>query len=308
MKKSIAPTFFYDDATSKYRETASSIIFAVMDSGAATFNAFLASASTITTVGELKDLIKAKQSPDFDDIVANKLALWHASINDNQSRLMQGDFRADSKKIANKFFEPAFQHIRFLNEFMQGAYALPVTEGSISGLSAVGERSLKKPEQPLRYYSLTCDLRLGLYFNAAPRNYGSSDMHTLIQALSECRDIYLSKNRIQNTDRIRYLTYSLLYARLLILEYCLSIAGSRDSFSCQRWMFLQVATPVFEDIFQALFQPTFQPISQYFHSHVVSSTIMNIVQERFKNVQMLLRGRTPSSAIYSNFLVVLDEL
>ncbi|KAF9189806.1 hypothetical protein BGZ51_009273 [Haplosporangium sp. Z 767] len=263
MKKSIAPTFFYDDATSKYRETASSIIFAVMDSGAATFNAFLASASTITTVGELKDLIKAKQSPDFDDIVANKLALWHASINDNQSRLMQGDFRADSKKIANKFFEPAFQHIRFLNEFMQGAYALPVTEGSISGLSAVGERSLKKPEQPLRYYSLTCDLRL-------------------------------------------------LYARLLILEYCLSIAGSRDSFSCQRWMFLQVATPVFEDIFQALFQPTFQPtfqpISQYFHSHVVSSTIMNIVQERFKNVQMLLRGRTPSSAIYSNFLVVLDEL
>ncbi len=32
------------------------------------------------TIGDLKDEIKAKQSPDFDDIVANKLTLWRVSI------------------------------------------------------------------------------------------------------------------------------------------------------------------------------------------------------------------------------------
>jgi len=44
-------------------------LFCLVD-GEATSNAFPVSASTTTTVGEFKDLIKAKQSPDFDDIVA----------------------------------------------------------------------------------------------------------------------------------------------------------------------------------------------------------------------------------------------
>lgn len=143
----------------------------------------------------------------------------------------------------------------------------------------------------------------GLYFNAGAADYGSSDVYTFTQAVLARPDIYLSQDNTQNTDRIRHLTFGLLYTRLLILEYCLNIAGSRDTFSCQRWMLLQVATPVFEDVFQALFGP----ISQYFHNHVVPSTIMDIVQERFKNVQKLLNGRTPSFAVHSKFLVILDE-
>ncbi|KAF9178796.1 hypothetical protein BGZ50_007463 [Haplosporangium sp. Z 11] len=258
-----------------------------------------------------------------------------------------GNLHADIKKISDKFFDPASQYTRFLNEFVQGAYDLPVTEGSISGLPTVRSRGLKErrttpsllffdlpssvqsdavhnqAEKILAEYPGTRFLPLfgvsgcgktrtvmdllsrswGLYFNAGPRDYGSSDMHTLARALPEHHDIYLSENKIQNTDRVRYLTYGLLYARLSILEYCLSIAGTRDSFSCQRWMLLQVATPVFEDVFQALFLP----ISQYFHSHVVPSTIIDIVQERFRSVQKLLRGRTLSSATHSKFLVTLDE-
>ncbi|KAF9083847.1 hypothetical protein BGX29_002878, partial [Mortierella sp. GBA35] len=255
------------------------------------------------------------------------------------------DIRADLDKIADEFFNPASQYITFLNEFVQGSYDLPVTEGSISGLPTVGKRGLERPRTApsLLFVNLPAQSGIprnqaeriltdfpgkrhlplfgvsgcgktrtavdllsrswGFYFNAGAADYGSSDMHTLVQALSQHRDIYLSDNRLDNTDRIRYLTYGLLYARLLILEHCLNIAGSKDTFSCQRWMLLQVATPAFEDVFQALFQP----ISDYLHSHVVPSIIANIVQQRFKEVHKLLRGRTPSSPAHSKFLMVLDE-
>jgi hypothetical protein len=43
-------------------------------------NAFPISTSTITTVGELKDLIKAKNTIDFNDVDANKLILWRVSV------------------------------------------------------------------------------------------------------------------------------------------------------------------------------------------------------------------------------------
>ncbi|KAF9079299.1 hypothetical protein BGX23_004440, partial [Mortierella sp. AD031] len=54
-------------------------LFCLVD-GEATSNAFPVSSSTTTTVGELKDLIKAKKSPEFDDIAADKLALWRVLI------------------------------------------------------------------------------------------------------------------------------------------------------------------------------------------------------------------------------------
>ncbi|KAF9577895.1 hypothetical protein BGW38_006610, partial [Lunasporangiospora selenospora] len=44
-----------------------------------TSNAFPVS-TTAATVGELKKLIKAEKSPEFDDIAADKLTLWRASI------------------------------------------------------------------------------------------------------------------------------------------------------------------------------------------------------------------------------------
>ncbi|KAF9580019.1 hypothetical protein BGW38_003496, partial [Lunasporangiospora selenospora] len=42
--------------------------------------AFPVSASTATTFGELKDLIKAKKAPEFDDVAADKLTLWRVSV------------------------------------------------------------------------------------------------------------------------------------------------------------------------------------------------------------------------------------
>ncbi|KAI1302690.1 hypothetical protein EDD11_005566 [Mortierella claussenii] len=53
--------------------------FCLVD-GEATSNAFPVSTSTTTTVGELKDLIKTKKAPRFDDVAADELTLWRVSI------------------------------------------------------------------------------------------------------------------------------------------------------------------------------------------------------------------------------------
>ncbi|KAF9083815.1 hypothetical protein BGX23_011091 [Mortierella sp. AD031] len=49
-------------------------------SGDSTSNAFSVKIPSSDTVDDLKNLIKTKQSPDFDDIVAKNLTLWRVSI------------------------------------------------------------------------------------------------------------------------------------------------------------------------------------------------------------------------------------
>ncbi|KAG9064679.1 hypothetical protein KI688_002937 [Linnemannia hyalina] len=368
------------------------ILFCLVD-GLPSSRAFEIEVSETRTVAHLKDLIRAKQSPTFNDITGDQLTLWRVSIpvlpaNKHRpiflneflesatelspaTRLSKvfpeelpeetvhiivqrpaPDVRADLSKIVDSLFDPTSQHTAFLSEFVQGIHNLPVTSGRISGLPCVGKRGLDRPRTApsLMFFDLpspvqrdmthnqaekilaefpgirhlplfgvsgcgktrtTVDLlsrSWGLYFNAGAADYGSSDMHTLVQALSVHSDVYVSKDIKQNTERIRCLTYGLLYARLVILERCLNIVGTRDTFSCQRWMLLQVATPAFEDIFHELFQS----ISTYIHICLPRSTTMNstmaiIVQEQFRKVQELLRGRSPSSTVHSKFLVILDE-
>jgi hypothetical protein len=56
-------------------------LFCLVD-GEATSNAFSIKIPSNDTVDDLKDLIKTKKTPEFDDIAADKLALWRVSIPD----------------------------------------------------------------------------------------------------------------------------------------------------------------------------------------------------------------------------------
>ncbi|KAF9313860.1 hypothetical protein BGZ91_006145 [Linnemannia elongata] len=56
-------------------------------SGDSTSNAFSVKIPSNDTVDDLKNLIKTKQSPDFDDIIAKNLALWRVSIPDDDDDL-----------------------------------------------------------------------------------------------------------------------------------------------------------------------------------------------------------------------------
>lgn len=53
------------------------ILFCVVDGESTPFPVEIESAKT---VGQLKDAIKEKKSPEFDDIAADKLTLWRVSI------------------------------------------------------------------------------------------------------------------------------------------------------------------------------------------------------------------------------------
>ncbi|KAG0273467.1 hypothetical protein BGZ96_004838, partial [Linnemannia gamsii] len=54
-------------------------LFCLVD-GEATSQAFPVEIESTKTIGDLKDAIKAKKAPEFDDTAANKLTLWRVSI------------------------------------------------------------------------------------------------------------------------------------------------------------------------------------------------------------------------------------
>ncbi|KAG0047173.1 hypothetical protein BGZ89_005029, partial [Linnemannia elongata] len=53
-------------------------LFCLLD-GETTSNAFSVKIPSSDTIDDLKKLIKVEQSPDFDDIAANNLTLWHVA-------------------------------------------------------------------------------------------------------------------------------------------------------------------------------------------------------------------------------------
>ncbi|KAG0272951.1 hypothetical protein BGZ95_011248 [Linnemannia exigua] len=294
-------------------------------------------ASPSHTVAHLKTLIKTKLPLALHDIEGDQLTLWRVSILydgnhndisillknlsaeektklDDPEALLSGVFtreppetihiiyqrppvaglEADLNKIAEKFFNSTTRpYAKFLKEFVQGFHELPVRCGKTRTAMDLLSRSW------------------GLYFNASSGDYGSDDMNQIIETLMCHPNIYLSANdKKRNTERVRQLAFGLAYARLLILEHCLRIAAGNkdtDTFTCQRWMLLQVATPAFRDVFFSLFAD----IGLYLRTHYkdVSSLMMqSIVHERFESVQRLVRNRTSSAAaVHSKFLVVLDE-
>ncbi|KAG0196176.1 hypothetical protein BGX33_001959, partial [Mortierella sp. NVP41] len=148
-------------------------LFCLVD-GEATTNAFPVEIESTKTIGDLKDLIKAKQSPDFDDIVANSLTLWRVSIpddDDNDEHPILLDKVSEKKKLKattklSKVFDTELPedtiHVivqrppqgdlqtdvkkitdkffapgpitNFLDVFVRGEKKLPVTSGLIRGL------------------------------------------------------------------------------------------------------------------------------------------------------------------------------
>ncbi|KAI8357233.1 hypothetical protein B0O80DRAFT_309545 [Mortierella sp. GBAus27b] len=69
--------------------------------GEATDNAFPVSTSSATTVGELKKLIKAKETNQFSDVDANQLTLWKVciAITDNEELPILLDRLNEKKKL-----------------------------------------------------------------------------------------------------------------------------------------------------------------------------------------------------------------
>ncbi|KAG0285780.1 hypothetical protein BGZ97_007676, partial [Linnemannia gamsii] len=140
-------------------------------------NAFPVPISSAETVGELKDKIKTKKAPRFDDVAADELSLWRVSIPDDDDddeipidkkklratrgllevfpdkppkntihviveRPPSGDLRADIEKIADRFFAAGSPASDFLDANVRGEFKLPITTSGIKGLPKVLRRGV----------------------------------------------------------------------------------------------------------------------------------------------------------------------
>ncbi|KAF9376201.1 hypothetical protein CPB97_010991 [Podila verticillata] len=141
-------------------------LFCLVD-GEAASNAFPVNIMPSKTIGDLKDLIKTKKAPRFDDVAADELTLWRVSIPDDDDedlpislgsvpekkklkatsklskvfdtelpedtihvlvqRPLPGDLRVDIKKITDKFFAPGTPITDFLDAYVRGERHVPVT-------------------------------------------------------------------------------------------------------------------------------------------------------------------------------------
>ncbi|KAG0247041.1 hypothetical protein BG011_002154, partial [Mortierella polycephala] len=54
-------------------------LFCVVN-GESTSNAFPVEIESTKTIGDLKELIKVERTPEYDDIAADRLTLWRATI------------------------------------------------------------------------------------------------------------------------------------------------------------------------------------------------------------------------------------
>ncbi|KAF9314604.1 hypothetical protein BG003_003982 [Podila horticola] len=74
--------------------------------GEPTSNAFPVEIKSTKTIGDLKDLIKTKKTPEFDDIAADKLTLWRVTIpitdDDNEIPILLNNITSDRKKFGPK--------------------------------------------------------------------------------------------------------------------------------------------------------------------------------------------------------------
>ncbi|KAG0211656.1 hypothetical protein BGX33_004159 [Mortierella sp. NVP41] len=125
----------------------------------------------------------------------------------------------------------------------------------------------------------------GFYFNAGLKDLGSDDIHSIVTTITAYDSIYLTPDKARNSSRVHYLTFGLLCARLLILDFCLRASHSSKIFS--------FATPAFKDVFQILFRD-------------IGCCIRNYAsQDLFDEVQQRLVDRDTH---LPKFLITMDEV
>ncbi|KAG0334544.1 hypothetical protein BG004_000363, partial [Podila humilis] len=150
--------------------------------------------------------------------------------------------------------------------------------------------------------------RWGFYFNASPKDLGSSDITLLVDHI-ESRT---QEDRLANNREARIVTYLLLLSRLKILQHCLAVPGSCQTFTSARWTILQTCPHIFNnDLFNLLFH-TFLTLSPGDSTRSTEIDLQIALQEEIQVTKDLLvkhgrQGGLPSFKYNDNLLVVFDE-
>jgi hypothetical protein len=95
-------------------------------------SAFPVSIATAKTIGELKDAIKAKKSPEFNDIAADKLTLWKVSIpsteDEDESPIILG-----AQSDRNKLVHPTSKIAKYFQDGADGEHIHIIIQRPFTG-------------------------------------------------------------------------------------------------------------------------------------------------------------------------------
>jgi hypothetical protein len=123
-------------------------------------------------------------------------------------------------------------------------------------------------------------LQWGFYFNALEKDHGSDDLSFLARYID--KEISSKQDLKKNTATARKVTLLLFLSRLLILRFCLSVSGCRDTFSSKSWALLQVCPVMFTDVFSTLFNHL---LSHLDPKIISETTIWAVVRNNFVSIK-----------------------
>ncbi|KAK3811524.1 MAG: hypothetical protein JOS17DRAFT_779931 [Linnemannia elongata] len=106
----------------------------------------------------IKEKMKLKATHDLSDVFKKTLPKRTTYI--IVERPQPSDLHTDIKKIADKFFASGSDVAKFLDAFVKGQGASPVTSGPLEGLPTVGRRQFGKPPETLRGFVLYLDVKV----------------------------------------------------------------------------------------------------------------------------------------------------
>ncbi|KAF9402540.1 hypothetical protein BGZ94_004878, partial [Podila epigama] len=148
----------------------------------------------------------------------------------------------------------------------------------------------------------------GFYLNGSQADRGSKDITTLYMSAEKMPARYFSSDKVQNGLNIQAITGCLLISRLIVLQHCLSL-GRHDTFTCERWMLLQVCPGAFDATVPDVFDLVFRAILDAYHRQMPVISLPNLerlLQDRFRQVQGQISSYT-SDSLMDRLLIVLDE-
>lgn len=140
----------------------------------------------------------------------------------------------------------------------------------------------------------------GSYLNGSRADRGSKDVTTLFESAQKMPTRYFSSDKVQNGLNVQTITGRLLISRLMVLKYCLSL-GRHDTFTCDRWMLLQVCSGAFDEPVSDVFDDVFRIILNAYVSAAAvegirTETLQEGVRNRHDRIRIFKFGRGRAQA------------
>ncbi|KAF9089137.1 hypothetical protein BGX23_006905 [Mortierella sp. AD031] len=267
-------------------------LFCLVD-GEATANAFSIKIPLNDTVDDLKNFIKAKKTPEFDDIAADKLTLWCVSVaitDDDEELPISLDSLNEKKKLG-----PATRLSKVFPEDLPDETINIIVQRRPPGCG----KTCAVIELLSQHW--------GFYFNATGDDWGSDIMVTLHSTVKDYLDDTRESSTVDrqaNNAYARKTTLLLFLSRLLIFKHCLIVPGSNETFTSARWALLQVCTHVLlKDIFNILFLQLLKLL------HHTAGHLLDLVRDLYEDAKgcIIKHGCLPRIKDDTRLLVVHDE-